>query len=266
MAGTHIEVRKLFTPNEVISTSVVRLMVAFQLAVLFMVWIFAHTIFLPKPGEIISAFAFLWTQEGLGLELTTSFLLNLEALAIATLISLGLAYASVIPFFRPIVQILGKLRFLSMAGLTFFFTLMAANGHQLRVYLLVFGISVFYLTGMADVIASVEKEHFDLARTLGMGEWRTTLEVVVFGQTDKAFDQLRQNAAMGWMLLTMVEGLSRGGGGIGTLLLDNNKHFHLDAVFAIQITILLLGLGQDFAIGWFRRELCPYADLALERR
>jgi NitT/TauT family transport system permease protein len=83
---------------------------------------------------------------------------------------------------------------------------------------------------------------------------------------DKAFDVLRQNAAMSWMMLSLVESLSREGGGIGTLLLDQNKHFHLDAVFAIQITILLLGLLQDWAIGAMRQIVCPYADLMLERK
>ncbi len=79
-----------------------------------------------------------------------------------------------------------------------------------------------------------------------MGEWRVVYEVVVIGQADKAFEVLRQNAAMGWMMLTMVEGISRSEGGVGAMLLNQNKHFHLSAVFAIQLTILLLGLAQDY--------------------
>jgi NitT/TauT family transport system permease protein len=99
-----------------------------------------------------------------------------------------------------------------------------------------------------------------------MGEWRVVWEVVVLGQVDRVFDVLRQNAAIGWMMLTMVEGMSRSEGGVGALLLNQNKHFHLSAVFAIQITILLLGLAQDYGIGAVRRLFCPYADLCVERR
>ena len=99
-----------------------------------------------------------------------------------------------------------------------------------------------------------------------MGEWRVVYEVVIVGQSDKAFEVLRQNAAMGWMMLTMVEGISRSEGGVGAMLLNQNKHFHLSAVFAIQLTILLLGLGQDYMIGLLRRVFCPYADLTLERK
>jgi NitT/TauT family transport system permease protein len=50
------------------------------------------------------------------------------------------------------------------------------------------------------------------------------------------------------------------------MLLNQNKHFHIAEVFAIQITILLLGLLQDYGIGVLRGLVCPYADLTLERR
>jgi len=255
----------VLAPNRVISKQTVRWLVGFQLLVLFFIWILSPTVFLPKPVEVFHALNEMW-MEGLGGELITSFFLNLQAIALSTLLSLLLAYLTVIPFFRPIVTLLSKLRFLSLVGLTFFFTLMATSGHELKLYLLVFSVSVFFVTGMAEVVAAIPKEKFDLARTLRMGEWRVVYEVVVLGQADKAFETLRQNAAMGWMMLTMVEGISRSEGGVGAMLLNQNKHFHLSAVFAIQLTILLLGLGQDYAIGLMRNIFCPYASLTLERK
>jgi NitT/TauT family transport system permease protein len=256
---------EVLSPNRVISKQTVRWLVGLQLVTLFFIWIFSPTIFLPKPREVLQALSEMWS-EGLGGELITSFYLNLQAIAFATLLSLGMAYLTVIPFFRPIVTLLSKLRFLSMVGLTFFFTLMATTGHELKLYLLVFSVSVFFVTGMAEVVASIPKEHYDLARTLRMGEWRVVYEVVILGQADKAFEVLRQNAAMGWMMLTMVEGISRSEGGVGAMLLNQNKHFHLSAVFAIQLTILVLGLAQDYGIGLLREICCPYADLTLERK
>jgi len=259
------EALNVLSPNRVISKQTVRWLVGFQLLMLFFIWIFSPTVFLPKPKEVFQALSDMWMQ-GLGGELITSFFLNLQAIALSTILSLVLAYLTVIPFFRPIVALLSKLRFLSMVGLTFFFTLMATTGHELKLYLLVFSVSVFFVTGMAEVVAAIPKEKFDLARTLRMGEWRVVYEVVILGQADKAFETLRQNAAMGWMMLTMVEGISRSEGGVGAMLLNQNKHFHLSAVFAIQITILFLGLGQDYAIGILRGIFCPYAALTLERK
>jgi NitT/TauT family transport system permease protein len=255
----------VLSPNRVISKQTVRWLVGLQLLVLFFVWVFSPTVFLPKPSEVFHALGEMWMQ-GLGGELITSFYLNVQAIALSSLLSLLLAYLTVIPFFRPIVTLLSKLRFLSMVGLTFFFTLMATTGHELKLYLLVFSVSVFFVTGMAEVVAAIPKEDFDLARTLRMSEWRVVYEVVILGQADKAFEILRQNAAMGWMMLTMVEGISRSEGGVGAMLLNQNKHFHLSAVFAIQLTILLLGLGQDYVIGLLRKVFCPYASLTLERK
>lgn len=259
------EALNVLSPNRVISRQTVRWLIGFQLLMLFFIWIFSPTVFLPKPKEVFQALSEMW-MEGLGAELITSFNLNLQAIALSTILSLLLAYLTVIPFFRPIVTLLSKLRFLSMVGLTFFFTLMATTGHELKLYLLVFSVSVFFVTGMAEVVAAIPKEKFDLARTLRMGEWRVVYEVVILGQADKAFETLRQNAAMGWMMLTMVEGISRSEGGVGAMLLNQNKHFHLSAVFAIQVSILFLGLGQDYVIGLLRRVFCPYATLTLERK
>src|SRR5579863_5521409 len=111
---------EVLSPNRVISKQTVRWLVGLQLVMLFFIWVFSPTIFLPKPKEVLQALSEMWS-EGLGGELITSFYLNLQAIAFATLLSLGMAYLTVIPFFRPIVTLLSKLRFLSMVGLTFFF-------------------------------------------------------------------------------------------------------------------------------------------------
>jgi NitT/TauT family transport system permease protein len=259
------EILAAFTPNNAVSKSTVKLIVIVQVLAFFLLWAFSPFPFLPSIGDTWVAFAEQWGQ-GLGGELITSFEANLQAIALSCLISLGLAYLTVLEGFRPVVSALSKLRFLSMVGLSFFFTVATRTQHQLKISLLVFSISVFFVTGMADVIESIPKEQYDLARTLRMGPWRVVWEVVVLGQIDKAFDVLRQNAAIGWMMLTMIESMVRSEGGIGAMLTTANKHFYLNAVFAIQITILLMGLGQDYLIGVSKRLFCPYASLASERK
>jgi len=256
---------EIFSPNKVLSKSTGTLLVVAQVIGLFLFWASSNFVFLPSPGETLHSFGELW-QEGLGSELITSFYLNLQAIGIALLASIGLAYLSVIPFFKPIIAFFGKLRFLSLAGLTFFFTMAAKSGHELKLYLLVYSIAVFFVTSMLDVLASIPNVQFDLAKTLKMGAWREVWEVIVLGQADKVFDCLRQNAAIGWMMLTMIEGMSRSEGGIGAVLLNQNKHFHLSSVMAIQLLILLVGLGQDYAIGILKNVFCPYSTLTTERK
>ena len=243
-----------------------RIVVAVQLGLALVVWFFSPFQVLPTPPEVFAALGKLWMEQGLGQELITSFILNLEALAWTVVISLGLCYFTVMPAFRPIANAVARGRFLGLIGLTFVFTLMVGGGHKLKVSLLVFGMTVFFVTSMAAEIAAIPKSKFDHARTLRMSEWRVVGEVVVLGTFDKAIEVFRQNAAIGWMMLTMVEGISRAEGGIGAMLLNQNKHFHLAEVFAIQLVILSVGLGQDYAIGFVKKIVCPYADLSLERR
>jgi NitT/TauT family transport system permease protein len=259
------EILAAFTPNRAVSKSTIKLIVGVQVVVFFLLWMFSPFVLLPTVKEVWTAFVEQWYQ-GLPGELLISFYANLQAIAISCVISLGLAYLTVLEGFRPVVVFLSKLRFLSMMGLSFFFTVATSTAHQLKISLLVFSISVFFVTGMADVIESIPKEQYDLARTLRMGPWRTVWEVVVLGQIDKSFDVLRQNAAIGWMMLSMIEAMVRSEGGIGAMLSTANKHFYLSAVFAIQIVILLTGLFQDYMIGASKRLFCPYAALTSERK
>ncbi len=221
---------------------------------------------IPSPHDVALALARLWTERDLFDELATSFALNAEAIAWTTAIALGLAYLSVVPAARPIVAAVSKLRFTGLVGWAFVLTLWARDGHQLKLWLLVFGMTPFFVTAMAAVVAELPRERFDHARTLGMTEWRVVWEVVVIGTADKALEVVRQCAAMGWMMLTMVEGIVRSEGGIGAMMLNENKHLKLDAVFALIVVVLVVGIAQDRALAWLRRTVCPYAELTMERR
>lgn len=256
----------IFAPNRVISPRAMQILIGVQLALTLLFWWTSPMSVLPRPDEVGTALSELWARQGLGRELISSFILNVEALALTAAISLGLSYLTVVPVFRPIAAAISKGRFLGLIGLTFVFTLMVGGGRPLKLSLLVFGMSVFFVTSMAAVVAEIPKEKFDHARTLGMPEWRVVWEVVILGTADKAMEVFRQNAAIGWMMLTMVEGISRSEGGLGAMLLNQNKHFRLAEVFAIQLLILFVGILQDFGIGGLRRLLCPYADLHLERK
>jgi NitT/TauT family transport system permease protein len=234
-----------------------------QLFFCLVLWTFSPFRYLPRPTQIYAAAMDMIQNDDLVPHLLTSFILNVEVILVATVVSLFLAYFNTINFFKPSVKTFSNLRYLSMVGLQFFFVLIFT--HHLKLSLLVFGVSVFYVTGMISVIESIPTEMYDLAKTMRFNEWRTLWEVVIIGQRDKAFDVLRQNAAIGWMMLTMVEALDRSSGGIGVLLSDSNKHFDLPPVFAIQLIILTLGFCQNMVLGWMRSRTCRYADLTVVR-
>jgi NitT/TauT family transport system permease protein len=260
------ELGAAFFPNRVVSSTALQILIAAQAAIALLVWWRSPFEVVPRPDEVARALGSLWMNQGLGPELWTSFTSNLQALAITTVLSLLLSYLTVLPVWRPVVAAISKGRFIGLTGLTFLFTLIFGGGHPLKISLLVFGMTVFFVTSMASVVAAIPREKFDYARSLRLSEWRVVWEVVVLGTADQAIEVLRQNAAMGWMMLTMVESISRSEGGIGAMLLNQNKHFHLAEVFAIQILILVLGMTQDYGIGVFKRIVCPYSALIVERQ
>lgn len=255
-----------FRPNKSVTGTTYSAIIVVQLALLLVLWSLGSAFMIPSPAEIGRAWLSLVTNEGLLYELWVSIKVNIEAIVISSFISIGLSYLTVVPAMRPIVEFCSKARFFGMSGFVIIFTMIFGGGHGLKVSLLVFGMSVFFITSMSSVVANIPRAEFDHARSLRMSSWRSVYEVIILGKADEAIEVLRQNAAIGWMMLTMVEGLVRSEGGIGTLMLNQSKHFHLDAVFAIQITILIIGWAQDKFLEFIKNVLCPYANLTLERK
>ena len=254
------------TPNKDVPHTSMIFIVGVWLVLTFYYWIQWTSPIIPKPMEIWTAFKHLWFEEGLVYELMASMKTNAIALVFTAVISLGLSYLTVLPFMRPVVAFVANLRFQGLTGLVLLFTLVFSGGQPLKVSLLVFGMTVFFVMAMADEIKNIPESHLDHARTLGMNEWEVVWEVIILGRAHIAWQIFRQNAAMGWMMLTMVEGISRSGGGVGAMLLDDRKHFNYAAVFAIQFVVLVVGMIQDFGFGAVGNILFPYAVKSQERR
>lgn len=258
--------RRVFLPNRAVDQVTMLGIVAFWVTAAMLLWILSPYATLPGPRQVWAAFGTLWWQHGMGPELATSIKLILHALALTVAISLALSYATVIAVFRPLVEAVSKLRFLGLTGLVVPFTLLTGGGYQLKVAMLTFGMTSFFVTAMAQVVLDIPREQFDHMRVLGAGEGRILWEVVIRGTLDRALDILRQNLAIGWAMLTMVEGISRAEGGLGAMILNQNKHFHLAEVYAILLVILFFGLLLDYGMGALIRALCPHTLFERVRR
>jgi NitT/TauT family transport system permease protein len=253
-------------PNRAVDTSVALGLVSLWAGLGLLLWVTSPFETLPRPVEVWRALSHLWWQEGMGPELFSTVKLITHALCFTVVISMALSYATVIAFFRPLVAAASKLRFLGLTGLVFPFMLVTGGGYSLKVALLTFGMTSFFVTSMAQVVMEIPRAEFDYLRVLGASETRIFWEVVVRGTLDRALEVLRQNAAIGWALITMVEGISRAEGGVGAMILNQNKHFLLAEVYAILFAILLLGLLMDYGMGVLGALLCPYAQLGRVQR
>ena len=253
--------KDLFIPNAKPQPRVFLAIAAGQVALLLLLWLFYPMQLFPSLGEVWGALGDLTASQGLIPELWASLTTALQALAVATVLALLISYLTALPFFRPIAYAASKMRYLTLTGLTFFMALMLSSGHQVKLSVLIFGATVYLVTGMTSVILTTTQEEMDHARTLGMSEWRSFYEVVVLGKLDEMLEVVRQNFAIIWTMITLVETLYQSEGGIGLLLYKQNRYLHLDGVMAIQLVILATGAAQDYAFVLLRRVFFPYSAL-----
>jgi len=247
----------IFTPNKVVSTTTKTLIITSWAVVLLVVWsVFKPTIF-PSPLEIIAALPTVWS-EGIAAELWASLWVNIEALGLSTLLGLPLSYLFRIPAANPAAAFVSKLRFIGPAVFFLPLLFLTSNGHQVKVLLITLGELFYFVTTMSGVVGAIPEYRFDDARTLRMSEWLSVWYVVIRGTLVETFNAIRDNAAMGWAMLMFVEGVVRSEGGVGVMLLNQEKHVNLANVWAIIIVIFLTGIVQDYIINLTKEMACPY--------
>jgi len=254
-------VQTIFKPFASINKTTVAVLITVQVAVTLLIWQTASNGLIPKPGNVAAAFMQLLTAKTFWDNMLVSLALTIKAMFYSIIITLVFAYLSVIPFFKSIAQFLVKCRYLTLTGLIFIFTLLTKDGSELKLSLLVFGIVPFFVTSFLSVIVQIDKQEYDLCKTLGYSNWQTLYEVIVIGKADQVFEILRQNFAISWLMITMVEGLSMSEGGIGTLLIKYNKYNDITVVVALQFVLFLTGLCFDWLLGFLRQWLFPYTRL-----
>jgi sulfonate transport system permease protein len=251
----------MFKPFAIISSTNFMIMVVAQIVFVLTAWQLTPAGLIPHPSGIIGALGELLTGRLLIDNLLVSLLLTVKALFYSVAITLVFSYLSVIPFFHPLAQLIVKCRYLTLTGLIFIFTLLTRDGGALKLSLLMFGIVPFFTTSFLSMLARIPAQEFELCQTLGYNRWQTLYEVIIVGKADQVFEIVRQNFAIAWMMITMVEGLSMSQGGIGALLIKYNKYNDLTHVLALQAVIFGIGLCFDYALGSLRRWLFPYTKL-----
>src|SRR5215208_5227894 len=254
--------KKIFQPFGKISRQSFIIMIVAQVIMALMLWQTSSNGLIPQPLKVAKAFAHLLSTRLLMDNILVSLGLTLQAMLYSIVITLLFAYLSVIPFFKSMAQFIVKCRYLTLTGLIFIFTLLTKDGSQLKLSLLVFGIVPFFVTSFLSVIVTIDKQEYELCRTLGYNNWQTLYEVIIIGKADQVFEILRQNFAISWLMITLVEGLSMSEGGIGTLLIRYNKYNDLTNVIALQLVIFLIGICFDYLLGMIRQWLFPHTRLS----
>jgi len=255
-------IKNVFRPlTQIKGRTSITLVVVEALAALLAWEIFGQHGLIPTPSRIMVTVGRIVTSGYFTDNLFSSLSLTLSGMGISIVMALVVSYLSLIPVFAPVTRFIVKCRYLTLTGLIFLFTLLTQDGHQLKLSLLIFGIVPFFVTSLLSIIDSINTQEYDLCKTLRMNNWQTLLEVVIVGRLDQVFEVMRQNFAIAWMMITMVEGLSMSEGGLGTMLIKSNKYIDLSTVFAILVIIFGLGIFFDYLLKQMRYWLFPYTKI-----
>lgn len=258
--------KRLFTPFAHFSGRTYAILIIIDVALVLTIWqVVGGGGLIPTPGRVFNSVLKIFGSAGFADNLISSLTLTVKGMGYSMLIALGICYLSVIPIFTPIARFIIKCRYLTLTGLIFLFTLLTANGHDLKMSLLIFGIVPFFVTSFLSIIAGINEQEYELCKTLRMNSWQTLLEVIIIGRMDSVIEVMRQNFAIAWMMITMVEGLNMSEGGLGTMLIKSNKYIDLGTVFGILVIIFALGICFDYLLAKLRVWFFPYTKLQVRK-
>ncbi|MCW3104988.1 MAG: transporter permease subunit [Bacteroidetes bacterium] len=258
--------KSLFTPFARVSNRNYTFLIIIDCAIALLLWqVFAAGGLIPTPGRIAGSVLRIVSTDDFFDNLFSSLTLTLKGMFYSIIIALVICYLSVVPIFTPVARFIIKCRYLTLTGLIFLFTLLTSNGHNLKMSLLIFGIVPFFVTSLLSIIDAINEQEYELCKTLKMNNWQTLLEVVIIGKLDQVLEVMRQNFAIAWMMITMVEGLNMSEGGLGTLLIKSNKYIDLGTVFAILVLIFAMGVFFDLLLAKLRTWFFPYTKLQIRK-
>jgi ABC-type nitrate/sulfonate/bicarbonate transport system permease component len=212
----------------------------------------------PSPEQVWHGFVSLY-NEGLVVHVGSSLWLCLQATAISIIFSLIVAYSYPIPLLKPLSKTMSRLRYLPLTGITFYLTILVTNARTMQVWVLVIFMSLYFITSLLAVIKDIPQEEIDHARSLKCNRWEILWEVIIKGRFDYVIDVLRQNLAITWMMLVTVESILVAAGGLGVLIKNSDKFMNHGRILALQIVILLVGLGIDLTLTTIRKSLFRYS-------
>lgn len=230
-----------------------------------LVWYFNPIRAIPFPSEVLGAFRRMLSADGaqgMIYNIWVTLKLNLVGMLISAIISLAIAYLSVIPIFQPFNKMIQWLRYIPIVGFNLVFLTLFTIGWPMKVAMLTMGMAFFLVTSMTGVIDAIPRMKYELAKVLGYNDWHVFWSVVVRPTLPQMIDMVAQNAAMGWVMITAIETFNRTEGGIGSQIYAWSSTNQLPEVYAYLIVIGVIAVLEDWFFVLLKRALFPYSLIA----
>jgi len=214
---------------------------------------------LPSPGSVFGSFGELH-YEGFLLENSwTSIVRNFHGYFKAIVYAIPIGFLiGLFPFFRALFsKYVDAIRFIPLAATTGIFIIWYGIGEDVKVNFLAFGIFVYLLPIVVQRVEGVEKVYLQTAKTMGASKWQTIKTIFIPDVFSRVFDDVRVIVAISWTYIVIAE-LINNQGGLGVMIHTAARQSRIDKVFAILLTIVVIGILQDFLFKWLNRVLFPH--------
>ncbi len=122
---------------------------------------------------------------------------------------------------------------------------------------IVSGISLMYFILLYNTLAgaqSVDPDHLQLARSLGLRRWQVFLRVVIPTAIPSIFVGLRLGLVYTLLGVVTAE-LIAGGKGLGSLISYYSNTFDANGVFAVLVVLIVLADALSMIMTWVERRL-----------
>lgn len=233
------------------------------------IWVFVITglfynapALLPTPTAVVLRLIEYLSDTDFYFDIFASLKLTITSMLISIVLASIFAYLSTIMFFKPIVDLIVRLRFMSLLGFLFVFMSFLHDANKVKEALLIFSIVPFFTLSIVSTITRIPQKEYDLWTTLKYNKWEQLYEIIIIGKMDYVIEAIGVNFAMAWIMMTLAESKSMADGGLGVCLFRADKYNQLDRVFALQIIIFTFGIMFSYLIKQARYKAFPHTALA----
>lgn len=154
------------------------------------------------------------------------------------------------------------LRYVPLTALTPLFLILfrPESSEAMKISFLAFGILVYLLPVVMQRLWETEDVYLKTAYTLGASDWQLVKSVYIPAVLSKLIDDIRVLTAISWTYIIIAEVYYRDDG-LGSLSYILGRQGNVAGVFAVLITIVIIGYCQDQLFAYMNRRLFPYRDV-----
>jgi NitT/TauT family transport system permease protein len=221
---------------------------------------FVRDIFLPTPGQVLSAAVGGVTDGSLQIntlvscgEIVAGFLLA-SILAVPAGILMG-SFKIVEAALEPITNFM---RYIPVSALIPLLILWVGIGIEAKIAVIFLGTFFQQLVIIADVSRGVSRDLLDVSYTLGASRVTVVTRVLIPATLPGVMDTLRVTLGWAWTYLVVAE-LVAANKGLGYFILNSMRGLFTDQIFLGIMVIGLLGLITDQIFKILRNWLLPWA-------